>query len=349
MAKGQKSGRSTLIVGIVLAVISLAGIIFILGTASNSDEVGEALVLVSRQEVPAGMLALDALDKGYIQLQAAPAAQIPPSGFIISGSADFAGEALEVIESILWDASFTQPLPAGSIVPIGYLSWHGDLNLPDGMVATAIEVDAVRGAGGLLKPGDRVDILASYTSAEIDATGGFQDVPKTMVLLQDIQVLEVHGVTGQNASLEPNIPGSGEYDIAVGGEVETSEENNSESGSGYEGASRQSDYDPVNMVPVLAVSLEDAARINYMNTYADAVALVIRKQGDPVQELDAIRYSMQGIGDILSGLDADTLVLPEGEEIAMEEMIDLQAMLDLLNSMEQTILELQAEEQAGVE
>lgn len=65
--------------------------------------------------------------------------------------------------------------------------------IPDGMRAITIKVDSVSGAGGLIKTGDHVDILAEF---DLQKAGSVDKVPTSMMLLQNIEVL----ATGTDSS-----------------------------------------------------------------------------------------------------------------------------------------------------
>ncbi|WP_133492734.1 Flp pilus assembly protein CpaB [Alcanivorax sp. 24] len=59
--------------------------------------------------------------------------------------------------------------------------------VPEGFRALAISVDNVVGAGGLLQPGDRVDVLSAFKR------GGDKKGPAALVIQEDLEVLAVHG------------------------------------------------------------------------------------------------------------------------------------------------------------
>lgn len=60
-------------------------------------------------------------------------------------------------------------------------------SLPEGRRAMAISVDDVVGAGGLLQPDDRVDVVTAFRHS------GENNSPSAMVMLHDIPVLAVRG------------------------------------------------------------------------------------------------------------------------------------------------------------
>jgi pilus assembly protein CpaB len=62
--------------------------------------------------------------------------------------------------------------------------------VPSGKRAISIPVDDVSGVAGLLKPGDRVDVVAVVP--EPDATGQ-KETPTSFVIMQNISILAVNG------------------------------------------------------------------------------------------------------------------------------------------------------------
>lgn len=76
----------------------------------------------------------------------------------------------------------------GELLSNHHLESGGSLpaNLPAGQRAIAIAVDDVVGAGGLLQPGDRVDVVTAFRRSDKDA-------PVALVMLRDVPVLAVYG------------------------------------------------------------------------------------------------------------------------------------------------------------
>ena len=69
--------------------------------------------------------------------------------------------------------------------------------VPQGYQAMAIAVDDVSGVGGLLRPGDRVDVTASFRRSD-------KDKPAAMKLLDNVLVLAVKGVPYTGEADEEN-------------------------------------------------------------------------------------------------------------------------------------------------
>ncbi|MBS8242176.1 Flp pilus assembly protein CpaB [Marinobacter lipolyticus] len=72
-----------------------------------------------------------------------------------------------------------------------------DSLVPEGHQAMAMAVDEVSGVGGLLRPGDRVDVTASFRRSDKDA-------PAALKLLRNVLVLAVRGVPYQGEADDEN-------------------------------------------------------------------------------------------------------------------------------------------------
>jgi len=85
----------------------------------------------------------------------------------------------------------------GELLSNHHLESGGSLpaNLPQGQRAIAIAVDDVVGAGGLLQPGDRVDVVTAFRRSDKDA-------PVALVMLREVPVLAVYGSLSAGADEE---------------------------------------------------------------------------------------------------------------------------------------------------
>lgn len=77
-------------------------------------------------------------------------------------------------------AVLTRPVHAGELIPVGWLASEGDA--PD-VRAMAIPIEPEHAVGGALRPGDRVDVLATFDASDARA--------RTTVLARGVDVLEV--------------------------------------------------------------------------------------------------------------------------------------------------------------
>lgn len=74
----------------------------------------------------------------------------------------------------------TRPVHGGELIPLGWLAAEGDR--PD-VRAMAIPIEPEHAVGGALRPGDRVDVLATFDASDARA--------RTTVLARGVDVLEV--------------------------------------------------------------------------------------------------------------------------------------------------------------
>ncbi|MBF5055370.1 hypothetical protein Y5W_00664 [Alcanivorax sp. 521-1] len=88
---------------------------------------------------------------------------------------------------------------AGELLAARHLEAGGSLpaNLPVGHRAIAIPVDNVTVAGGLLRPGDRVDVITAFRRSDKDA-------PVALVMLKRIQVLALRGLMSDSDTSDEN-------------------------------------------------------------------------------------------------------------------------------------------------
>jgi len=177
------SSRLGLLLALILAVIT--GALVYAATNSGEEEAplqagGETvLVVTAARDIPAGrvitpeMLTLTRVDGGALlsgafrdtEAVVGQVARIPI----------YAGEQLIPAKLA------SEPARDG----LGYV-------VPPGMRAMAVEVDKVIGAGGLVRPGDRVDILAVLDLEYGDvASGRTLTLPEAVIVAQNVEVLAV--------------------------------------------------------------------------------------------------------------------------------------------------------------
>ncbi|WP_416391484.1 Flp pilus assembly protein CpaB [Alloalcanivorax xenomutans] len=93
-------------------------------------------------------------------------------------------------EQSLVGQALVQDVRAGELLTKRHLEGGGRPlpdAVPEGFRAIALPVDNVVGAGGLLQPGDRVDVISAFTRTE------GKKGPAAMVVQKDLEVLAVHG------------------------------------------------------------------------------------------------------------------------------------------------------------
>ncbi len=177
------SSRLGLLLALILALIT--GALVYAATSGGDDEVpaqagGETvLVVTAARDIPAGrtitadMLALTRVD----------------SGALLEGAfRDTAAVVGQVARIPIYAGEQLIPAKLASEPARDGLSYV----VPPGMRAMAVKVDKVIGAGGLVRPGDRVDILAVLDLEYGDLAGGRTlTLPEAVLVAQNVEVLAV--------------------------------------------------------------------------------------------------------------------------------------------------------------
>jgi pilus assembly protein CpaB len=130
-----------------------------------------ASVVVARTDLAAGTV----LSPALVAVRRLPAPDVPPGAFAAPS---------QVSGAVAKEAVFAgEPLVAGMLYPSLAASALPD-QLPQGMRALDLAVSSVSGVGGLLVPGDRVDLVATLPSPRggTEATLLVQDVPILMTV-----------------------------------------------------------------------------------------------------------------------------------------------------------------------
>lgn len=120
---------------------------------------------------------------------------------------------------------------------------HSNAGLEPNMRAVSMAVNQVTSVGGNVRPGNRVDVIVSFTPPGEDSE------PVTMVLLQDVEVLAV-------SSLLPPVEAGGPARFLPTGEILS------------------------DATVTFALTPQDALRLTYMSNFAEEVRLMIRRLDD---------------------------------------------------------------------
>ena len=208
-------------IGIVLAIVT--AILFFRYLNSLEREIGEKIeVVVAAQDIPDRTL----ITEDMVKLDEIPQRYARDSYF-------------QGVEQVVGHVTLIN-LNKDDILQVTALG-EGMTPKPE-MRAMAIAVDQVTGVGGILAPGDRVDILVSYTEAD--------DSNTTTLLLHDVEILAVGG--------SPGVMGEG---LAPG------------ESSQFQPAAAEA-------IVVLTLGLEDAMKLTYMDNFGEEVRLILRRRDD---------------------------------------------------------------------
>ena len=158
------------------------------------------------------------------------------------------------------------PLQAGAQVTgmnigLGAVTDEEDISLvlPPGMRAVGVEVSEVTGVGGLLLPGNFVDVIAVFPNAPAGATGEALQNVKSVTLLQNIEVLAV----AQEA--QQPVPAASE---------------GSEAGASRGQRPDDTERQPDAQSATLAVSPQDAQLLALVHETGGVIWLSLRPAGD---------------------------------------------------------------------
>ncbi|AWV87920.1 Flp pilus assembly protein CpaB [Bradymonas sediminis] len=165
--------------------------------AIKADEVE---VIYSATDVPEGA----ALTKDNVTVKKVPRSNLPPNPIYQSEFSDYVG------------APVNRRIQAGDMLLSSDIASVQSANtlssrIPPGERAMSLPVDTISGVSGLLRPGDRVDILGTFPVAGEeqtiqDAGGGASTGYMTITLLQSVTLLavgqEISGISagGQDGS-----------------------------------------------------------------------------------------------------------------------------------------------------
>jgi Flp pilus assembly protein CpaB len=213
----KRTNRLILLIGVVLAVVAFVGIIVVFNNQSSGGGVSKPPtttdIVVATRDIALGEI----VTKDSVGTKPVPNDQVTPDEFVDTGKA--IGQVAR--QNILNGATLVQSMFTGSGAPmIGS-------DLPAGMRAMAVRVDAVTGVGSLILPGDRVDVVITLKIKVNYLVPGTEPgsppqpaaVPElegesTKVILQNVEVRAVLGAAGGVAST-----GAGIVDLATNQQV----------------------------------------------------------------------------------------------------------------------------------
>ena len=202
LSLGGSSRLGLLLAGALAAVTGL----LIFAALRNGDDGGtvksvsggsETAVVVARQNIPA---------RTAIHADMVEVVRVP-SNALLAGAFSSADVTIGRVARI--------PIYKGEqLVQDKLATTKTDLGLsyivPDGMVGMAMKIDKVIGAGGLIRPGDRVDVIGVADIKVTDIlTGNNVSETRSFYIAQNIEVLAVEQKL-ENRPVEPHKDGTNE-------------------------------------------------------------------------------------------------------------------------------------------
>ncbi len=189
----------TLVMLIVLAVALLVGYFLLRqrpepqAEATPTVEVVPAVpVVIARNNLDRGMKIVE----GLVETRLWPSDRLPPLYY--SDTAEVYGKIVRV--PIAQGMPIMQTALIDQMPPPGPMGSDLSLQIPDGMRAMAIPMDLLGAVGWYIRPGDRVDILASWNVVDLDQE--FQSpLPNRWIILQCPEGMTCEGVMGRTERL----------------------------------------------------------------------------------------------------------------------------------------------------
>jgi pilus assembly protein CpaB len=219
LAIGGGSNRMLLIAALVLGLLAAVLVGVYLSNLSGDDGTSSSSsttvpVVVAAQDIPA----LTVVTEQMLVIKNVPIDIAVVGAF--SKTADVVGQTAQVNV-----ASGEQVIPAKVTSVTTAQSQYGvntplSLVVPQGMRAISVLIGQVASAGGLVRPGDRVDLIHSSKTQSNSDTGQGVSIASACYVLQDVQVLSI-GTTlarpdaGTNAQSLAAAPADGAAKLMV--------------------------------------------------------------------------------------------------------------------------------------
>jgi pilus assembly protein CpaB len=205
---GGRSGKAVLLLGLFLGLVAAVLVYVYLSQAGDEETAASDTtksVVVAKEDISVATRITDSM----VEIKAISADAVHPDSF--SSTEEVVGNLarypIAAGEQILSDrvAASSVTLPEGEELPLPYI-------VPEGKRAVSVGVSDLIGAGGLLRPGDYVDVILTAKLATQDQIG--------RIILQDVEVL---ALDQQVEKVAPKFEDGGEERTSTG-EGETNPE-----------------------------------------------------------------------------------------------------------------------------
>ena len=174
---GGRSGKAVLLVALFLGLISAVLVYVYLSQAGGEETAASGVtksVVVAKEDIPvATRITADMVEIKAISADAVHADSFSSTEGVVGNMARYPITAGEQILSDRLAAS-SVALVEGEELPLPYI-------VPEGKRAVSVVISDLIGAGGLLRPGDYVDVILTVKIASGDQIG--------RTILQDLEVL----------------------------------------------------------------------------------------------------------------------------------------------------------------
>lgn len=174
---GGRSGKAVLLLGLFLGLVSAVLVYVYLSQAGGGETVasnGTKSVVVAKEDISVATR----ITADMVEMKAIPEGAVHPDAFSSTEGVvgNVARYPIMAGEQVLSDrvAASSLTLAEGEELPLPYV-------VPEGMRAVSVVMDNLIGAGGLVRPGDYVDVILTAKLASQDQIG--------RIILQDVEVL----------------------------------------------------------------------------------------------------------------------------------------------------------------
>jgi pilus assembly protein CpaB len=176
------------IIGIVAAIVlasfgTLSILLYVRGIEARALAGEQAVeVLVASQTIPEGTLAEGLRD--YVDAKQVPA-KVRTEGAVVS-----LGDLDGLVASV--DLLPGEQITRARFIAPEVFAQQGQVEVPDGLLQVAVELEPQRARGGLVRPGDTVAVLASFDPFDVDGEGETSKTSsETHVLMNKVLVTDV--------------------------------------------------------------------------------------------------------------------------------------------------------------
>lgn len=180
----SKGGKLLIFLGIILALVAFAGVIYMTRRATPLPQAVEVLtekVVVAAEDIPARTR----ISPSHITLKELPKDMVPPLAVteILSATDRFVLTDVYA-DQIILHSMLAEAEAGGSLLPA--------LDVPTGMVAMALPINEISGVAEALRTGDHVDVIVSLKAMEHDQDGN-ESKPhySAQFTVQDVEILHI--------------------------------------------------------------------------------------------------------------------------------------------------------------
>ncbi|MCX7614977.1 MAG: Flp pilus assembly protein CpaB [Clostridiales bacterium] len=155
--------------------------------ASSRREMESAVVAINR--IPENTL----ITEDMVELRKLPVESINPLATnklpLVLGK--ISNSAIEANEQVLTSRLIKKGADEGGLA----------YKIPDGKRAITMAVDDISGVAGNIKKSNHIDVIASIMMDQVKKDGTIEKVAKTILLLQNIEVLSINGANSDTSKL----------------------------------------------------------------------------------------------------------------------------------------------------